>query len=179
MPVLLPADTRIRVVLSRYLGWLYSPGTPIGPSYVEAPVSPGCAWVRKPDQPRQTVCSTFTGGVIGAAYDVHDAAYWLDMSIGDGARPFSSIEAVERVGVGQRVQAPVANRWHVSQGWTALVGGRVVKGAHGHAWLWYGDEQGLMTHASSSAGRVISEERAWSAQAKRYDEVRIALLSEA
>lgn len=165
-------DQAIRVAASRYLGWLYAQpgsGVPAEVAELDKHVPPR---VVAHHIPAATVCSVFTAGVILEAFA--DAAWsthaYADLTLQDGARPWSPIEAVVAAGIGREVQAPESGRWHLMQGW-----GSLAPLTRGHAWLW--SPLGSILQASSSEGRVTWTERPWVEQCARYGAgVHIAVL---
>lgn len=122
----LPLETRIRLAASDLLGWGYGglqappgPFVPSRPSWwargVGAPEADGEAQER-------TDCSTLTAWVLARVYPSArwTVAAYQDLQIQDAARPWSPIEAVERLGLGQEATTPTRHRWHLCQSWGSL-----------------------------------------------------------
>lgn len=142
----LPLEVRIRVAASELLGYGYGgPAVPRRPSW----------WPRGVGAPEATTeqderidCSTLTAWVLA---EVYPSARWTvaayqDLQIQDAARPWSPVEAVERLGLGQQVAAPTPFRWHLVQSWRSL---SPLQG--GHARLVYVDRD--VVHVLESTTR--------------------------
>lgn len=175
-----PLGAAILARIGLFAGYLYRPK---GANPVIEPLPSGCLVVpdrvvRQRGGSRITDCSTFAGlGVVGALPGRWDAAACMDLAVGDAVRPYSPIEAVVRCLVGREVDAPVADRWHLVQGWRVVdAAGKPDLAGGGHAFLWFGGEVGEKVHASSSAGRVLAEDTTWTAQQGRYKGLRLAVL---
>jgi len=171
-----------------YAGWEYATGS--APSLVAQPsrLAPASV-VWTPGKKTRTVCCVFVGGVLGRVYDrvaTWTPNAWSSFMITDPARPWSLFDECVAAGVATPATgAPAPGKWYVAQGWSGLQNGRVVSGSTGHQWLQWGPD--LLVEANSAtdedadgsstdAGDVAWRHRTWSAQAGRYDEVRLGLL---
>lgn len=136
----LPLETRIRLAVSDLLGWGYGgQAAPPGPFVPSRPAW----WPQKVGAPEadgeaqeRTDCSTLTAWSLARVYPSArwTVAAYQDLQIQDAARPWSPIEALERLGVAQEVTAPTPHRWHLVQSWRSL---KPLEG--GHARLAYVD----------------------------------------
>lgn len=120
----LPLEARIRLAVSDLLGWGYG-----GPFVPERP-----SWwpreVRVATGEREELIDCSTLGTLTLSR-VYPSARWTleayaDLQTFKGRPAWSSIEAVERLGIGREVASPVPHRWHVGQWWrdpVAMTGG--------------------------------------------------------
>lgn len=127
----LPIQVRVAVASACFLGWRYSltvPRVPFEVGSLPASLVAEAASV--------TNCSTLTTAVLMACYP---EAPWTLEEYGDlqvfadrlPNKPNAPILAIERVGVGSRVPAPVANAVHLVQGWRKT--GDAAEDFRGHA----------------------------------------------
>lgn len=146
----LPLGLRLRLAAGLHLGWHYTPKG-VKPA---VPFAAGSipADLVKPDA-RVTACSTFALALLMAAYP---DAPWTMKEYGElqsfaellPARPFACLDAVERMGVGERVTTPVPQAWHFVQGWVSLK-----PPFPGHAFLaWPDGSVALILQAASTGG---------------------------
>lgn len=147
----LPADVRLLMAASLFLGWDYTtsrPSVPFlpHPEYPRSLVNP---------KDRATNCSTFTAAVVMATYPT---AGWTDRSYGQlqvfaGMPLDAPVQAVREAGVGIATDELKPGRWHLVQGW------RKTDPPRGHAVLvrrGEGDAIDIL-HASSRLGAVVME----------------------
>ena len=131
----------------------------------------------------------FVGGVLGAVYPAakwHPGAWALMMV--PAVAPWGLVDAVVAAGIGREWDdVPMPAQWHVAQGWSGLVDGKVVAASRGHQWLQHG--AGVMLEAtnytdedadgkSTDAGAVAWRRREWAAQLARFDRVRLVALAD-
>lgn len=64
-------------------------------------------------------CSVLTARVLEAVHGTLTQDEWMDIVVGDAARPWSPIE-LARSRFGSEVTAPVPARWHLLQGWRTI-----------------------------------------------------------
>jgi len=134
--------------------------------------------------PGTTNCVVAVEDVLAAVYGVRVRQEHAALMVMDRRRPWSVIEAVERLGIGIEVDdSPTAGRWHVCQGWRTLIGGEVPPDGpsiNGHAWLWWEPSR-------VGAGRILEANvrhpwdrvRTWGEQRAPYRAgVRLAVLSD-
>ena len=121
-------DVRIRLAAAGYLGgdWSYSLSAPKVlydlPSAMRADSLEISELQLDYGDNRITNCSTMTVSLLTSVYP---NAPWSQEDYGDlqvyadrlPGQPGSPIDAVERAGVGERVDALVPGRWHLVQGW--------------------------------------------------------------
>lgn len=126
----LALEVRIRLAASDYLGWSYG--------------SPNRFPAARPGLPSQLVapdavtgvidCSSFGAYVVITATPAGrwDAARYAELQIFDAKQPWSPIDAIERAGVGTRVDDLPLDEWGISQGWVdaRLDDGDGVEGGH-------------------------------------------------
>ena len=158
----LPADVRLLMAASLFLGWDYTTSRP------SVPFLPHAEYPRSVVNPaaRATNCSTFTAAVVMATYPT---AAWTDRSYAQlqvfaGMRFDSPVLAVVEAGVGNAVDALQPGRWHLVQGWRKLSPPR------GHAVLVQrGQDDALdILHASSRLGAVVIESDTVSGLERRF-----------
>lgn len=179
-----PSVDRLTEVIKRYDGWAYRPTG--RPAYVAPPVPPWwpAASVYKAGREQQTDCSTFTGGVMAAAFM---GFRWSDgdagrLVVANGLHPWSNTDAAILAGCGYRVDAPVAGYWHLVQAWNGLFGSGAAQTvghlSRGHSWFWLKEADGTewIAEASSAVGRVQRVRRTWVQQAEKYETIRIVKL---
>jgi len=121
-------DVRIRLASAGYLGgdWSYSLSSPKVlydlPSAMKADSLEISELQLADGDNRVTNCSTMTVSLLTSVYP---NAPWSQEDYGDlqvyadrlPGQPGSPIDAVERAGVGERVDVLVPGRWHLVQGW--------------------------------------------------------------
>lgn len=116
----LPLRARVAIVSSLFLGWRYSLTAPRVPFKLGSlPLGLVTAFGGK------TNCSTATAAILMGCFP---EAPWTLREYGDlqvfadrlPGLPDSPIRAIERVGIGSRVTAPVANCVHLVQGWRKI-----------------------------------------------------------
>ena len=131
-------DVRIRIAAAPYMtGWHYAVAEP-SVAY-DSPAIPRSMIARN----HGTNCSTMTASLLTSVFadspwtgrEYRDLQVFSDR-LPDS--PDSPIKAVERMGFGIRVNAPIAGRWHLVQGWRSL-GSR----PSGHAFLMLAERDGL------------------------------------
>jgi len=122
---------RLAIVSACFLGWRYSMSVPRVPfragSIPRSMVEPAAS---------VTNCSTLTAAVLMACYP---EAPWTLREYGDlqvyadrlPSMPNAPILAIERAGIGSRVDAPAANAVHLVQGWRKM--GPTAADFRGHA----------------------------------------------
>lgn len=91
-----------------------------------------------------TDCSRAVEGILIRLYGPISHDDHAALMIFDPSQPFSPIDVVERLSIGERVDTVQAGRWHVVQGWRVLdSNGHVPNPSpspNGHAFLWYEPE---------------------------------------
>lgn len=137
----LPLEYRIRFAAGLYIGWGYHKSN-VSFAYWSPSVPEKL--ILKPFATGMTNCSTLTTSVITACFPSShwDSRSYGDMQVFKDRLPgnFSSpIDAVERVGIGKRLDQGFApNLWHLVQGWRTLGPPR------GHAFLVRADVDSLL-----------------------------------
>ncbi len=127
----MPIRARLAIASACFLGWRYSltvPRVPFKAGSLPASLVVEAASV--------TNCSTLAAAVLMACYP---EAPWTLEEYGDlqvyadrlPSKPDAPILAIERVGIGARVAAPVANAVHLVQGWRKV--GASAADFRGHA----------------------------------------------
>jgi hypothetical protein len=144
-------DIRIRLAAAGYLGgdWSYSLSAPKVLYDLPAAMYADSLEISETQladgENRITNCSTMTVSVLTSVYP---DAPWSQEDYGDlqvyadrlPGRPDSPIDAVERAGVGTRVDALVPGRWHLVQGWRTF--DPSIPRYSGHAFLVLADDTG-------------------------------------
>jgi len=124
-----------------------------------------------------TDCSRFAFAVLVDVYgarvkDEHNALH-----ITDGAHPFSNVEAIVRLGIGEEVDEPLPGRWHYFQGWKSLD-----PLASGHTTLFYAAPTPFVGESLVLQATPLDapwcDFRSWEDHAKRWRFVRLAVLTE-
>lgn len=144
-------DIRIRLAAAGYLGgdWSYSLSKPkvlydLPPAMYADSLEISEVQLKDGDN-RVTNCSTMTTSILTSIYP---SAPWNSQDYGDlqvfadrlPNDPDSPINAVERAGVGQRVQSLVPGQWHLVQGWRTF--DPSTPRYSGHAFLVLADDNG-------------------------------------
>jgi hypothetical protein len=130
-------DIRIRIAAGPYLdSWDYSIEWGKAKVLYDLPDAMGAEGVEwKAGDGRLTNCSTLTASLLTSVYP---DAPWTMREYGDlqvfkdrldAGQTDSPIRAVERMGIGKRVDKPTEGKWHLVQGWRSLDPPR------GHAFL--------------------------------------------
>lgn len=139
----LPLETRIRLAVSDLLGWGYGgPFVPVRPTWW-----PRAVRVASGEREELIDCSTLTALVLSSVYPTArwTTAAYEDLQTFKGRLAWSSVDALERLGLGQQVAAPTPHRWHLAQSWrdpVAMTGG--------HARLVYVAPDGLRVLESTT-----------------------------
>lgn len=126
---------------------------------------------------RQVDCTVFARAVVERVYPgaLSTSALRRDLVVADAARPWSVITGAEQAGLGRVAVAPSDGRWHLCQGWVGLVQGKVGKESRGHAWLWWGGEDGRILEATPMR-RSWWRAMRWEDQRRMYHEARVVEL---
>lgn len=139
-----PLDTRIRLAAAPYMcGWKYG-----GPKVAFESPSVPTSLVSTTE--RLTNCSTLTASVLTATYGDRP---WTSQEYGDlqvfadrlPANPDSPIDAVVRLGIGDRTVTYLTGHWHLLQGWRSL------NPPSGHAMLVFAFPDGRLLVLESSS----------------------------
>lgn len=120
-------DIRIRIAAGPYLsGWGYSIKWGTARVLYDLPDAMGADRVEwEVGNARLTNCSTLTTSLLTSCYP---DAPWTTREYGDlqvyadrlPDRPDAPIDAVERMGIGQRKDKPSPGKWHLLQGWRSF-----------------------------------------------------------
>lgn len=88
-----------------------------------------------------TNCSVAVAEILAAVYGERVRDEWEALMVGDPSQPFSPIDAVVRLGIGERTDSPRPGCWSVVQGWRKLDSNGWVPNPspvpNGHVLLWY------------------------------------------
>jgi hypothetical protein len=155
----MPIRSRLAVVSACFLGWRYSLTVPRVPfkvgSLPASLVTEGAS---------VTNCSTLTAAALMACYP---EAPWTLEEYGDFQvfadrlpdKPNAPILAIERVGIGSRVAAPVANAVHLVQGWRKA--GATAADFRGHAVIVTTDEDATRLRVLEATSRSSNLGARW------------------
>lgn len=130
--------------------------------------------------PASTDCVRFVEDFLSELCGEFVKEMHADLMVMDGSRPYSNVEAVVKMSLGEEVDAPVPGRIHICQGWASL---DPLK--RGHAWVWYSNPlpfsgpDGTIIQATTSPAPWVRDMN-WSEQAAKFPGgVRIAALEQA
>lgn len=147
----LSLTARIRLTASLYLGWGYSLRDPQFAHW--HPALPQSR-VRPPFTASVTNCSSHTASQLIACYprnpwtETEYAELQVFRELLEAGRDDSPMDAIERVGVGNRTGGFIDYSWHLVQGW------RSFDPPSGHAFLVYSGPHGLIMLEATSRGYV-------------------------
>ena len=150
----LPLSVRMHCAMSDLVGWRYGTGADV--RFPKA----------RPMLPKHLVsqkqklidCSSGTAYVLATAipHGYWDEDRYRELQIMEATKPWSPVDAVEKAGVGSRIDKPIPGMWALSQAWVddTTVDGDGLSGGHARLVKFLTEDLMFVFESTTREGRI-------------------------